>query len=185
MPEPGLDDLDVGARCDEQTGEVVAQIVVPETVRQRCRDSGSADSDFNGNVTIGDKIVFTASSGALQMGALTLTGPLDADGQTIDGAAITGSSLATTGDGIVIAGDLIDFGGRYIGSSPAFGGSIFITAATVEVGTDLRVSGDAYASNFIPYTVPTITGSRGGNVALADLLASLAGLGLVVDSTTA
>jgi len=33
-------------------------------------------------------------------------------------------------------------------------------------------------------TKPTITGSRGGNAALADLLTKLAGLGLLTDSTT-
>jgi hypothetical protein len=32
---------------------------------------------------------------------------------------------------------------------------------------------------------PTVTGSRGGNAALADLLTELSGLGLIVDSTTA
>lgn len=34
-------------------------------------------------------------------------------------------------------------------------------------------------------TLPTITGSRGGNVALASLLTALAGLGLIVDDSTA
>lgn len=36
-----------------------------------------------------------------------------------------------------------------------------------------------------PATKPTITGSRGGNVALGDLLTALAGLGLINDNTTA
>ena len=35
-----------------------------------------------------------------------------------------------------------------------------------------------------PTTKPTITGSRGGNAALADLLTKLAGLGLLTDSTS-
>lgn len=39
--------------------------------------------------------------------------------------------------------------------------------------------------NTTPTTKPTITGSRGGNAALADLLTKLAGLGLLTDSTTA
>lgn len=33
-------------------------------------------------------------------------------------------------------------------------------------------------------TVPTVTGSKGGNAALASLLTALAGLGLVKDGTT-
>ena len=39
--------------------------------------------------------------------------------------------------------------------------------------------------NTTPTTKPTITGSRGGNDALADRLTKLAGLGLLTDSTTA
>ncbi len=35
-----------------------------------------------------------------------------------------------------------------------------------------------------PTIKPTITGSKGGNAALASLLSSLAGLGLITDSTT-
>jgi hypothetical protein len=38
--------------------------------------------------------------------------------------------------------------------------------------------------NTTPTTKPTITGSRGSNAALADLLTKLAGLGLLTDSTT-
>ena len=34
-------------------------------------------------------------------------------------------------------------------------------------------------------TKPTVTGSRGGNAALASLLAALAGLGILTDGTTA
>lgn len=36
----------------------------------------------------------------------------------------------------------------------------------------------------VPDTQPTITGSRGGNAALASLLSELANLNLIVDATT-
>ncbi len=36
-----------------------------------------------------------------------------------------------------------------------------------------------------PAAKPTVSGSRGGNAALASLLTGLAGLGLITDSTTA
>lgn len=36
-----------------------------------------------------------------------------------------------------------------------------------------------------PKAPPTITGSRGGNVALANLLTQLASYGLIIDGTTA
>jgi hypothetical protein len=39
--------------------------------------------------------------------------------------------------------------------------------------------------NTAPASKPTVTGSRGGNAALASLLTALAGLGLLTDSTTA
>lgn len=42
--------------------------------------------------------------------------------------------------------------------------------------------GIGFAGTAVAY--PTITGSRGGNVALANLLTALAGLGLITDSTT-
>jgi hypothetical protein len=49
----------------------------------------------------------------------------------------------------------------------------------------LRVSGGALGFfNGSPVAKPTITGSRGGNAALASLLTNLAGLGLITDSTT-
>jgi hypothetical protein len=38
---------------------------------------------------------------------------------------------------------------------------------------------------WVPSTPPTITGSRGGNAALASLLTALASLGLIVNSTSA
>lgn len=37
----------------------------------------------------------------------------------------------------------------------------------------------------LPETIPTVTGSRGGNAALASLLTTLEGLGLIEDNTTA
>ncbi len=37
----------------------------------------------------------------------------------------------------------------------------------------------------IPTILPVVTGSRGGNAALASLLTALAGLGLITNSTTA
>lgn len=39
--------------------------------------------------------------------------------------------------------------------------------------------------NTAPATKPTVTGSRGGNAALASLLTALASLGILIDSTTA
>ena len=59
-----------------------------------------------------------------------------------------------------------------------------IADATLLGGT-LQVTGSIGFYNHAPAAKPTVTGSRGGNAALASLLTGLAGLGLITDSTTA
>jgi hypothetical protein len=50
----------------------------------------------------------------------------------------------------------------------------------------LDVQGNAHVSGMLSVgSVPSITGSRGGNAALASLLTALVGMGLIVDNTTA
>ena len=52
--------------------------------------------------------------------------------------------------------------------------------------TQLDVQGDAHVSGSLSVgIVPTITGSRNGNAALASLLTALATIGLIIDNTTA
>jgi hypothetical protein len=58
-------------------------------------------------------------------------------------------------------------------------------AAFKSPGFSVDPSGALTAQSFTPNTKPTISGSRGGNAALASLITALAGLGLVTDSTTA
>lgn len=58
------------------------------------------------------------------------------------------------------------------------------------VRTNIRVGGSTAATTVgfhgsAPFGKPTITGSRGGNAALANLLTNLASYGLITDSTTA
>lgn len=48
-----------------------------------------------------------------------------------------------------------------------------------------RIVGNIGFYNTAPAAKPTVTGSRGGNAALASLLTALANLGLITDSTTA
>lgn len=55
------------------------------------------------------------------------------------------------------------------------------TAAQIQ---DLQVSGGFGANGTAPQVAPAVTGSRGGNVALASLLTTLAAIGLITDSTT-
>lgn len=56
---------------------------------------------------------------------------------------------------------------------------------TIGGTTPVKVGGGALGFfDAVPTVKPTITGSKGGNAALASLLSSLAGLGLITDSTT-
>jgi len=55
------------------------------------------------------------------------------------------------------------------------------TASVIEAHADSSIGFNAAT----PITKPTVTGSRGGNAALASLLTALANYGLVTDSTTA
>ena len=50
---------------------------------------------------------------------------------------------------------------------------------------DLKIKEDVGFYNTAPQTKPTVTGSRAGNAALADLLTELATLGLITDSSSA
>jgi hypothetical protein len=66
-----------------------------------------------------------------------------------------------------------------------FSGVTFSGAAFKSSGFAVDGSGNVQAHSFVPTQKPTVTGSRGGNVALASLLTALAGIGLIVDGTTA
>lgn len=86
-----------------------------------------------------------------------------------------------------------------VGTNGSFSGTLAVTGATT-LSSTLAVTGNttltgnasiAAGSNksigfygATPGTKPTITGSRGSNAALADLLTKLATLGLITDSTS-
>ena len=73
------------------------------------------------------------------------------------------------------------------GTTWGVSGKFTITEASgnTVVGGSLKVAGNLGVFNTTPVTQATVTGSRGGNAALASLLTALAGYGLIVDSTTA
>lgn len=48
----------------------------------------------------------------------------------------------------------------------------------------VRLNGNGFGLNVAPIAKPTVSGSRGGNAALASLLTALAQYGLITDSTT-
>jgi hypothetical protein len=71
------------------------------------------------------------------------------------------------------------FGTIYLGTAHL---SAWSTPGKVHVGT--TTSDEVGFFSATPITRPTVTGSRGGNAALASLLTALANLGLIVNSST-
>lgn len=62
--------------------------------------------------------------------------------------------------------------------------SSFLSTSGGTINGNLRINGNIGFYNTTPTTKQTVTGSRGGNVALASLLSALATYGLVIDSST-
>jgi len=62
-------------------------------------------------------------------------------------------------------------------------GNVTVTGSA-SVNTDLSVTGKSGFNGTTPIAKPTVTGSRGGNAALASLLTALANYGLIVDSSS-
>lgn len=73
-----------------------------------------------------------------------------------------------------------------IGPSAISGtGELELTSTAATLTTSLRINGTSGFNNTAPISKPTVTGSRGGNAALASLLTALSNYGLVTDSSTA
>jgi pectate lyase-like protein len=70
------------------------------------------------------------------------------------------------------------------GGSASVGDGTLTLVGNVVTDTSLQINGAVGFFGTTPATKPTITGSRGGNAALADLLTKLAALGLIVDGTS-
>lgn len=74
--------------------------------------------------------------------------------------------------------------GTFGGTTTQQGTPLYIDTATGNLY--VLITGDVvtHVGVPIPSTLPVVTGSRGGNAALASLLTALAGLGLITNSTT-
>lgn len=112
-------------------------------------------------------------------------------------AMVEGGAAATHGDGgsvLINGGAAASTGGAKTGGSITLtpgalaGGGADGTVKLKTAGGTTRIEVDSTGLGFFataPVAKPTITGSRGGNAALASLLTGLANLGLITDSTTA
>ncbi len=138
--------------------------------------------------------------------------PLQSTGAilTVEGAQTIANVLDLTN--LTVTGNIINHPNAVISGAGAalFRGALTLASATPEIvlyesdapadakywdfyasGGDLKLDtlNDSFTGRAnrltIARTRPTVTGSRGGNAALASLLTALSGIGLITDSTTA
>lgn len=105
---------------------------------------------------------------------------LSSSGGTLSGALTisTGGLTVSAGGLTVSAGGATVTGGLTVSTGQTTVGSIDINGDLEHDGTFLGLFGTA------PTTIQTVTGSRGGNAALASLLTKLATYGLIIDSSS-
>ncbi|MEU8723510.1 hypothetical protein [Streptomyces antimycoticus] len=135
-------------------------------------------------------------TGGSVSGALTVAGLVSLNGS----ATATAANASAVAHAVIVSGDAFDRWRAYGDGKQEWGpgnaardttlyrsaadtlrtdDSLIVALAFRHLGTTLGFYGATAASK------PTVTGSRGGNAALASLLTALATLGLVTDSTTA
>jgi hypothetical protein len=147
----------------------------------------------NGGGTVTNAINFYSLAEVQSSSAITNLFCVRAGGAFISSSTITNSygvyidpqdiSGVTTGYGIYAAGSTdINYlaGNLLIGRTSGLSG-----AGDLDVNGQLRVGGNAGFYGTTPVAKPTISGSRGGNAAVASIATALATLGLVTNSTTA
>lgn len=125
--------------------------------------------------------LFTASGGQINVALETTTGDIYL-ATTSGNVGIGFASAAALGAKLDITGTLKVSGAATLSST------LDVTGTTTLKGTAVVCDGTGDTLKFYGgtgATQQTVTGSRGGNAALADLLTKLATLGLIVDGTSA
>ena len=74
---------------------------------------------------------------------------------------------------------------KFTGTNVVGNSSVTDDGTTVAISTQLQIDGNSGFNGTAPIAKPTVSGSRGGNAALASLLTALANYGLITDSSTA
>lgn len=108
---------------------------------------------------------------------------------TNTGVNVRGSNAGANGGSFVSVRNnnvgIIGIGNKSALNGGAYDATPYISAnATMEVGPSTKFASTTGFNNTAPIAKPTVTGSRGGNAALASLLTALANYGLVTDSST-
>lgn len=172
-------------------------LVTGDTVPRWQVTAGGTESWGSGSAAI-DIGLSRVAAGALALSATGIAASFD-----IRTGAVSTTSLLRFSVGSVPRWELLKNatvetgGGSQTGSDfeiraisdngAATNATITITRANgnVVLPGSLRINGNVGFYNTAPVAKPTVTGSRGGNAALASLLTALAGQGLVTDSSTA
>lgn len=159
---------------------------------------GTGVATFSSTVTFGDAITVSSTTDSISTatGALIVSGGIGCDktirakgyifagNNTILYPTVIGANSYTTiswGDSTTVGYDST-FGYGWIGAGDTTNARDFHINP---MGGRTKVCGQIGFNNTTPIAKPTVTGSRGGNAALASLLTSMSNYGLITDSTTA
>ena len=154
-----------------------------------------------GNTTIGNASADTLTVNATSTfnTTATFTGDVFLGNASGDNISV-GGSLAITADATLGSGVALRAVGSIAHDVIAMDGADNLNLG--DTGVDVTVLGDSFTAHVsgndmiqvnstgigvfgsTPIARPTVSGSRGGNAALADLCSELANLGLIIDSTT-
>ena len=164
-----------GFAADNDTGVFQLRTGGTTVMAQLSASSGIAPNYINGDVYLGNGQTNAAPTSRALRGT-------DGVGTNIAGANLTIASGRGTGTG---AGGNIVFRTAPGGSTGA-GQNAEVTRATIDATGALKAVGSfAIWNAAAPAAKPAVTGSRGGNAALASALTALASYGFFVDSSTA
>jgi parallel beta-helix repeat protein len=135
--------------------------------------AGSAGVSINGSVGTHSKNISMCNNTATDCNTSLTAGVDSFFARYIDGLTVVGNNANDPDSQTDRAFELIDcIGIRFAANMP-----ITETAFVQTNSTDVRRDSSAGS-------IPSVTGSRGGNAALASLLTTLAGLGLISDGTS-
>lgn len=139
-------------------------------------------------ITSSGSVLIGRSSGLTGAGDLDVNGAFRVAGNvTMSGGGLTISSGGISAlSGTINGGNLSTPGSLGTGGNATIGGNLLVTGNILGTGgLPPRLSGGAAWFAGAGYTTrPTVPGSRGGNVALANLLTVLDSYGLIFNSTT-
>jgi hypothetical protein len=133
-----------------------------------------------------DMVIVTPSAGVMVIGPDVTSGGsiiLEVLDRRTTGGTENGLGIYTAAPNGVTLLEVVAGVGNIFYKNGAFFGATVDTTGRITAAS-LQVTGNVGFYGGVPTTKPTVTGSRGANAALASLLTALAGLGLIVDSST-